>query len=229
MGRKAILSDDKMVELLEQFFIEKCEKNPSMIKIPAFAEYIRNSGYPDVKDYIVRRNEAVRERIEQLKESTEEEIIKSAVVFRNMDIDEFLAHKTSPATLKKALMERDEYYRHLSISANYCIKENKILEQKVISLEKENERITVEKETAEKELELCKKQVQELKDIQNKLRSFIDTYVYPEIANELLKQDGLIKETAGIVSTDVIENKLIDAGTDVKPKNHIIRGLFDNI
>lgn len=229
MGRKAILSDEKLVELLEHFFIEKCEKNPSMIKIPAFAEYIRNSGYPDVKDYIVRRNETVRKRIRQLKDASEEDIIQSAVVFRNMDIDEFLAHRTSPAALKKALSEREEYYRHLSISANYCINEKKNLEQKVISLEKENERICAENEMLEKELESCKKQMHELKDTQNKLKAFIDTYVYPEIANELLKQDGLIKETAGIVDVNLMETKVIDANTDVKPKNHTIRRLFDTI
>ena len=62
-----------------------------------------------------------------------------------------------------------------------------------------------------------------------KLRTFIDTYVNPEIANELLKQEGLLKTTAGIVSADAVVENIVRSDSNIAPKNTIVRNLFDKI
>ncbi len=229
MGRKSKIDNETLVALLEQYFMEKCDENPSLIKIPAFAEYVRNNGHPDVQDYLVRRNEAVRIRIEELKSSAEDVFVHTAVVFRNLDIDAFLARNPSPAALKNALSERDTYYKHLSASASYCMNQYKSLSEKVTALEMQNKDLSEQKGKLQVENEALKCKLREKDNKIKELKEFIDIYVYPEIANELLKKDGLIKETSGIVTPDAVDKTLIHADTEVKAKNNIIQNLFENL
>ncbi len=229
MGRKAKIDDATLLNLLDQFFIGTCKKDVSMLKIPAFAEFVRKNGYEDVQDYVIRRNSAVRERIKKLKSNADETYQNRAVVFRNLDIDLFLAKNTSPASLKKALMERDNYYQQLSESAGYCIRKYNDQDEKIASLMAETDMLKADNDSLFEENKLFKTKIRSQQDEIQKLRTFIDTYINPEIANELLKQDGLLKTTSGIVSSDAVEEHLIKADTEVQPKNNVIRNLFDKL
>ena len=58
----------------------------------------------------------------------------------------------------------------------------------------------------------------------------VEDYVYPEIANEMLKKDGFLKTTANIVEPAKMEDKLIDIDTDVSAiKNNLIKDLFQRL
>jgi len=50
-----------------------------------------------------------------------------------------------------------------------------------------------------------------------------------EIANELLKKEGLLKTTSGIVDVVSIDANILHADSEVTPKNNIIRNLFERI
>lgn len=229
MGRKAKIDDQTLLILLDQYFIGACNKNISKLKIPAFAEFVRKNGYEDVQDYVIRRNSAVRERIEELKNNADETYQNRAVVFRNLDIDSFLAKNTSPTALKKALVERDNYYQQLSESAGYCIRKSKEQDEKIASLMAETEMLKADNGLLSEQNKLFKAKLRNQQEEIQKLRTFIDTYVNPEIANELLKQDGLLKTTSGIISPDAVEDHLVTADTEVAPKNNVIRNLFDKL
>lgn len=229
MGRKAKIDDAALLNLLDQYFIGTCKKDISRLKIPAFAEFVRKNGYEDVQDYVIRRNSAVRKRMEELKNNADETYKNRAVVFRNLDIDSFLAKNTSPAALKKALVERDNYYQQLSESAGYCIRKYNEQDAKIASLTAETDTLKSENASLSVENKLSKAKIRIQQEEIQKLRTFIDTYVNPEIANELLKQDGLLKTTSGIVSSDAVEEHLVKADTEVAPKNNIIRNLFDKL
>lgn len=229
MGRKAKIDDITLLNLLDQFFIGECNKDISKLKIPAFAEYVRKNGYEDVQDYLVRRNTAVREHIEQLKGDVDSAYQSRAVVFRNLDVDLFLSKNTSPAALKRALTERDNYYQQLAESAAYCIGKYSELKEQVAKLTTEKEILQFENVSYMAENKQMKTKLREEHTEIQKLRTFIDTYVNPEIANELLKQEGLLKTTAGIVSTEAVVENIVRADSDVAPKNNIVRNLFDKI
>lgn len=229
MGRKAKIEDTTLLNLLDQFFIGECNKDISKLKIPAFAEFVRQSGHEDIQDYLIRRNGAVRERIEQLKTDVDSAYQNCVVVFRNLDVDLFLSKNTSPAALKRALTERDNYYQQLAESAAYCIGKYNELKEQVAKLTTERETLYVENisyvaENKEMKTKLRKNHV----EIQ-KLRTFIDTYINPEIANELLKQEGLLKTSAGIVSEEAIVENIVQSDSDITPKNNVVRSLFDKI
>ena len=54
--------------------------------------------------------------------------------------------------------------------------------------------------------------------------------MYPEVANELLKKDGLIKQTAEVVVPEKIEESIVGINTDVSAiKNHLIKDLFRSL
>lgn len=229
MGRRAKIDDAALLNLLDQFFIGTCKRDVSLLKIPAFAEFVRKNGYEDVQDYVVRRNSSVRKRIDELKNNADTTYQNRAVVFRNLDIDSFLEKNTSLASLKKSLVERDNYYQQLSESAGYCIRKYNEQDAKITSLMAETDELKASNNCLSEQNKLFRIKIRNQQEEIQKLRTFIDTYINPEIANELLKQNGLLKTTSGIVSSDAVEEHLIKADTEVTPKNNIIRNLFDKI
>lgn len=229
MARKAKIDTDTLISLVGQFYAEKCDNNPAALKIPAIGEYIRSQGY-DVADYLIRRNHDVRDYITKLQNNAEETYINSVTVYRDMDVTAFVEKNNTPSKLIRAIKERENYYREVTTSAAYCFQENKKLQKRLHDLEKrikelENS-IVNDENTFSETSRLCK----ELKAENVQLRNIVDTYVYPEIANELLKKQGLLKTTAGIVDADKVEGSIINSDTDVSPiKNNILKGLFDKV
>ena len=229
MARKVKIDTETLISLVGQFYAERCDNNPAALKIPAIGEYIRSQGY-DVADYLIRRNQEVRNYIAKLQENTEEIYINSVSVYRDMDIKAFVEKHNTPTKLMKAIKERENYYREVTNSAAYCFRENKKLQHKLQDMEnriKELELSLSKTENKSSELICIYK---ELKAENEQLRDMVNTYVYPEIANELLKKQGLLKTTAEIVDVEKVEELIIDSETDVsKIKTNIIKGLFDKV
>ena len=229
MARKKSIETDTLISLIDQFYVEKCNSNATRLKIPEIGQYVRSKGY-DVADYVIRRDLKAREYIKHLQEATEEIHIHTVAVYRDMDIDAFLQKNNTEEKLKKALKERENYYREVTHSASYCFNEYKNIKQQLQVLRKH----IVEMETA---LEDAKRDNSEIATTNKYLRKenkvlhdIIDTYVYPEIANELLKKQSVIKNTAEIISTDRLDEHMVSADTDVtKIRNNVIKGLFETL
>lgn len=229
MARKTKIDTDTLISLVGQFYAEKCDNNPAALKIPAIGDYIRSQGY-DVADYLIRRNQEVRDYITRLQNNSEETYINSVSVYRDMDIVAFVEKNNTPSKLIKAIKERENYYREVTTSAAYCFQENKKLQRRLHDMEKRIKELessmTKDESTYYETSRLCK----ELKEENAQLRNIVDTYVYPEIANELLKKQGLLKTTAGIVDVEKVEESIISSDTDVSQiKNSILKGLFDKV
>ena len=178
----------------------------------------------------MRRDEVVRKHIEKLRITSEEAHINTVSVYRDIDIDAFLRKNNTENKIKKALIEREKYYREITNSAAYSFKENKSLKQINAELKEQNRKLQLE---LDKEKDTTSNTISDKKMLakENKiLREIIDTYVYPEIANELLKKSGLIHETAGVVDEKSLDNEIITSDTDVsKIKNKVVQGLFDRL
>ena len=229
MARKSKINTQTLILLISQFLTEECDNDASMLKIPEIGSYIRSKGY-DISDYLIRRNEDAREYIRSLQKDTKHAYMNHVSVYRDMDIDAFLTKNNTKERLVRALKEREGYFKEVAVSAAHAFKQNKSLQNKIIELE--SQVATLQKETTgiqDKNSSLSTG----IKDCQaenKKLRDIIDTYDYPEIANELLRQQGLLKNTANIVNPDKIADHLITADTNVSPiKNSIVKGLFDKV
>lgn len=145
-------------------------------------------------------------------------------------MDAFLVKNNTKEKLKKAFKERENYYREITHSASYSFKENRRLEQLVRELKKRIKESEEELENIKKKSIDISSDNRNYKSENQKLREIIDTYVYPEIANELLKKQGLLKNIAGIINPNVIESEIATAETDITEiRSKVIKGLFDSI
>lgn len=229
MSRNPKIETKLLIDLIYKFYIEKCDKDASKLKIPQIGEFVRAQGY-DVEDYLIRRNEEARNYIQSLHNNSVEEHIYTVVAYRDLDINAFLTKNNTPDKLRKAIKEREDYYRELSASASYFIKENQSIATKIsqynderVQLKKALNEVTAQKECLTQELKKLQSDYQ-------KLLHIVEDYVYPEVANELLKKDGLIKQTAEVVVPEKIEESIVGINTDVSAiKNHLIKDLFRSL
>jgi hypothetical protein len=229
MARKKMIETDALLSLIDEFYTLKCDREASLLKIPAIGEYIRSKGFT-VQDYLLRRNDDVRNYIDKLHTTLEETHIKTVSVYRDIDIDAFLQKNCTTSKLRKALIEREYYYREITDSAAHSFKENKRLEQESRELKKQNNELSLELDEKSKAVSTFVSNNRLLTKENKVLREIINTYVYPEIANELLKKSGLIHETAGIVDENLVGETIVSAYTDVtKIKNKVVKELFDRI
>jgi HD-GYP domain-containing protein (c-di-GMP phosphodiesterase class II) len=229
MARKVKIDSDTLIGLIDQFYAEKCDGNTELLKIPQIGEYARSKGC-DVADYLIRRNSEAKVYIKKLQENTEETHIHTVAVYRDLDMDAFLMKNNTKEKLKKALKERENYYKQVTNSASYSFKENKRLEQQVMEYKKRIKELEEKIEFIENKNTGIGYDSRNDKAENQKLRAIIETYVYPEIANELLKQQGLLKNTAGIVNPDAIKGEIASAETDVTEiRSKVVKKLFDSI
>lgn len=229
MPRKVKIESKTLISLIDQFYAEKCEGHPDRLKIPQIGAYIRSKGY-DVADYLIRRNEDAKAYIEKLQKTTEEIHVHTVAVYRDLDIENFLMKNSTKEKLRIAIRERENYYREITHSASYSFKENKRLERQISDLKSQITELEEQLEKATAQNECLESQNRNYKIANQKLHEIIDTYVYPEIANELLKRDGLLKNTAEVVAPESLEKQLVTAETDIPQiKNNIVKGLFDSI
>lgn len=230
MGRKKAIETDELITLIDEFFISECERDSSMLKIPAIGRYLRDKRGIEVQDPVIRKNTGVRTHIEKLKESNMETHLRRVAVFRSMDIDEFLKTNGTKDKLKKALTERDGYFREIANSAAHIFTDNRNLGQENTELRKRSKELEILVKAAEDAKSDTASAYRSLERENRALRDIIHTYVYPEIANELLKKDGLLKTTAGIADPVELERHILYADSDITPiKNSVLRGLFDKV
>lgn len=226
MARPPKMDPEIMLSLAQQYYAEKCNGDLELLTIPKIGEYIRSKGH-DVEDHLIRRNEKIRNYINTLKEQKENTTITTVSVFKDMDIDDFLKKNRTTQSLKKALIERQNYYMEVAHSASLIFEENKKLKKKMEKMESEISALERELEsssTANKEtlsgFHEAKRRVRVLQDL-------VETYVYPEIANELLVQRGILKKTESMVDPKVVEEKLVKPADDIsKIRSNVIKGMF---
>lgn len=227
MARPKKMDDDIMLSLAQQYYAEKCNGNVDLLTLPKIGEYIRSLGH-DVDNHLVRRNDKLKAYIDSLKEQNEKAKITTVSVFKDMDIDDFLKKNRTTQSLKKALVERQNYYMEVAHSASLIFDENKKLKKKLEKLEKEISSLEQELESAASAKKETLAGFHEAKRRVRILKDLVNTYVYPEIANELLVQRGILKNTEKIVDPKVVEDKIVKPSDNIsKYESQLIKGLFD--
>lgn len=215
MGRKADYTQEELNGWLRKYLIEKCNSDTALLSIPKLGKYLRENGV-DIADYTLRRNMILRAQIDEYKKNFHVDIEEIVFGYKTLDVDLFLNNNTSKSALKESLVALDKTYNRSMIAAMKFAKENKKINAKNEELKEKCDGLENELKLIKTELESKKKELGEAKAENQKLKRLIKDYVYPEIANELLKQEGLVIDTAGIVKEDVVTDKLIREDTDIK-------------
>lgn len=201
--KKKTYDVEEVLKLIDSYMIET---GAEKITIPEFGHYLRAKGYK-IQDHTIRREKKWREYMDRINEKDEEKRIKTVAAYQTIDAAAFIRLNNTPEKMIEALNRLDRYYYEVSTSAAYIFQENKTLKkEKQAHFRSEQKAENKEKDARIRELE---------KKI-DKLRAVIDTYVYPEIANEILYREGLLEKKKNIILPDL---GLADVSTkiDFKP------------
>lgn len=223
MGRKKAIEDSELLMLIDEYFLNECNGKASRISYVDVAKYIREHGYPKIKDYIISSNPAARKHIEELKKQ-QDKSLTTLVTYRTLDVNDFLKKNSSKEQLTKALTALSDYYKTVADSAVTVFRKLKEYERKIKELEDALSKKDAENKKLNEKISSLKQQNKELKDEKGKYRSVIDKYVYPEIANKLLSDEGI----ANLPSEHITdEPEVITADTEM-PLKWTLLSIFDD-
>ena len=234
MARPKQIDDQVLLGLIKRYFNEECNGDPKKLKAINIAKYINKNGYPDYPVTTLRRTPAAMEYVESLKMSLTDEAYIKLVSYHTIDAEQFLRQNRSHDQLVKALTELDCYYKTVADSAVIYMDKYHVLYNKYETVKRENEVLTEKN----KELEsLNIKHNGDIKTLKVELdiyKSIVETYVYPEIANELLVKEGALRKTETPLKNHVLKDNIITSTTDIKKTvktaksdSNVIQGLFD--
>ena len=118
--------------------------------------------------------------------------------------DNFMAKNRAPGAMKRALVEISQYYKKIAnIAASYKQEADKLRS------------LNSELQSTNEDLKQKLQRENELSDENQKLLQIIKTSVYPEIANELLKEEGLLKYSQKVISEDFLADNIITADSEI--------------
>lgn len=207
--RKTIESED-LIKLLDEYRLE----NPGVkIKIPNFGMYIRNRGI-EVQDHTIRRDKKFREYLDSVDKSTEEDVYHDLVTYRTIDIDAFLTRNNTKEKLKEAIIIRDRYYANVASRAAEAIREKNIAEEKVKKLE--GRIAELEEQINCVQAKADNADIRKKNDVISKLRAILYSYIYPDAANAILKEQGILEIVNSVIPDEIMEEKMIHADTKIK-------------
>ena len=237
MARKKFISDEKLIEAFENYLEEQCNNNIRLFKIPQFGDYLRKNGFPNVADTTIRRNKPFRDILESKKLISPDENHQVIITYKTLDVDSFMMINRTPSSVKAALVELSQYYKGVVEAAANIKSENDTLRKELKKVttqlrEEHSDKLAFDKVMEEKV---------QLETENKKLQSILKTSVYPEIANELLKAEGLLKTDKTVITDEFLANHIITADTEIdfsideissinKPENKVvsIKNLLDS-
>lgn len=204
MARKKSITDDELIHLFEQYLISQCSCDLNLVKIPRFGDYVRNHGYQNVADTTIRRNKRFRDFLKESEIKYQDENYEAVITYKTIDPDNFMAKNRAPDAMKRALVEISQYYKKIAnIAASYKQEADKLRS------------LNSELQSTNEDLKQKLQRENELIDENQKLLQIIKTSVYPEIANELLKEEGLLKYSQKVISEDFLADNIITADSEI--------------
>ena len=202
MARPKKMSDADAARLVDSFY-EQCG-DCSRLKFSELEKHATLLNM-DVKAYDLRRNGAVLQRIAEIEALELNTDNLAALAYKDLDIDGFVLANRTPDKLKRSLAELDGRWRKLYDYASGLSKRVSALsddlrksETLISSLKAQNTEVS---EQADANHGLAA----ELKRENSYLRKSLREYLYPALADSILKSEGIasrVTQTAIDVMTD---------------------------
>lgn len=211
MVRKKCIEDQQLMLLFEQFLQEQCSNNPTVFKFAKFGDFVRSNGFPNIADSTIRRNVKFRQELDNRLQLFKDDSYKTVITYKTIDIEQFLMTNRTPKAIKSALVELNGHYKRIVESAIEYKKEVEILTRKLNELQDAVEQQTRNETVLNEQEKLNNELIEENK----KLKSLLKTSLYPEIANELLKEEGLLKFEHQIVTEQYLKEQVITADSEI--------------
>lgn len=211
MARKKYIDDEELVLLFEQYLQEQCSNDPKTFKIPQFGNYLRNNGFPQVADTTIRRNKEFRQALNDKLELFEDDSYQTVITYKTLDVERFLMTNRTPKAIKSALVELNGHYKRIVDAAIAYKDEVESLKKRMEELKSEVAQLKESKYVFDEQAGRNK----ELEGENKKLINLLKTSLYPEIANELLKEEGLLKFDHQTVTKQYLKEQVITADSEI--------------
>jgi cell division protein FtsB len=204
MARPRKMTTDMMLEIVDDFFDNIADGNIAMLKCSSIAEYAIKLGH-SAAAYDFRRNTKVRDKIEDLKTSHGIFGSSKPMVYKNLNISEFLTNNSTIDKLKVSLTELDSYWNSIFEYANKSITKYKQLEKSKKELSFDIRNLTKENQSlADKGKKLTAERKQLV--LENRyLKRMLKEHLYPSLANEILRSDELYITDESAIPKQTIE------------------------
>lgn len=204
MPRPKAYTDDQMMALVNDYHL----KYPELyIKASELADYGDTHGYPNIKPYSIRRSKKVWKYISDLNEDNNASLQLTVVTWEMLDVDEFLAKNNSHGKLKQAIRAREQYYAEACRAAGTFLKEKKSLEAK--NLELQSQINTLNQQIESLKNANTNKINKQSAEMLVRMKAVLDRYVYPDIANNILKKEGLDMVFESIIMPSSIKEQML--------------------
>lgn len=211
MARKKYIDDEELVLLFEQYLQEQCSNDPKAFKIPQFGNYLRNNGFPQIADTTIRRNKEFRQALNDKLELFEDDSYQTVITYKTLDVERFLMTNRTPKAIKSALVELNGHYKRIVDAAIAYKNEVESLKKRMEKLKSEVAQLKESKYVFDEQARANK----ELEGENKKLRNLLKISLYPEIANELLKEEGLLKFDHQTVTKQYLKEQVITADSEI--------------
>lgn len=195
MARPRKLSTDEMLHIVDSYF--ETNGDPGMLKCSFLEEYALSLGV-NVKAYDFRRNESVRKRMEELRRNVETGNIE-AIAYKGLDVDALLNRSSTRESLRNSLLELDEMWRRVYERAAVLTRHNTSLLAEIFAKKQEAEALAAQNSELESTSRTLKKSSNALVLENRYLKKMLKQYLYPAIANEILKNEDVLEQ----IDTDV--------------------------
>lgn len=216
MARPRKMTTEKMIEIVDSYYLACSDGNENLLKCSLIAEYAQELGFA-VDGYDFRRNTEVREHIEWKKvyAETYREVCGEKYLipsYKTLDVEGLLKNSGGKDQLAQALRDLDDYWNRIYEHSRQASKKNKILMK-----EKSGFKETLTEMGAE--IERLSAVNSDLSVDNNKLltenrylRKMLRTYLYPAVADEILRSENELPQTdTGLndaAACDFIENNV---------------------
>jgi hypothetical protein len=179
-----------MVRIVDSYF--ESNGDPGRLKCSNLEEYALSMGI-DVRAYDFRRNADVRRRMEELRGSVGTSGL-AAIAYKNIDVDALLNRNYTREMLRNSIRELDETWRRTYERAADLSRKNTALMSALAAKEQAVEAIAAEKDSCEIQNKSLKRDLATLAVENRYLRKSLREYLYPAIANEILKQEHVLEQ-----------------------------------
>lgn len=204
MARPRLFTEDELIALINEYYLEYPNR---MIKTSDLERYANAHGHPEFKSYSIRRCPKAKQYIDQINANNQVTSETTIVTWRQLDVDAFLNLNRSRSDLKNALIQRDNYYGEVCRSAGEFLRDKEHLEDKIRRMKSEIN--DLKSQIAELEQINTNKINRYSQKMLSKMKKVLDTYVYPDIANDILKKEGLDSLFSLYVNPESVESEMI--------------------
>jgi len=176
--------------------------DPGKLKCSFLEEYAASLGM-NIKAYDFRRNETVRQRMAELRASIQVDGV-GIVSYKSMDVDAMMNRSRTREALRNSLLELDETWRRIYEKAAAVSEQNRSFLADIQSKKQNLDTLTAEKGALETKLKTAEVSSKSLLVENRYLRKMLRQYLYPAVANEILRAENVLEQ----VDTEVTQTAM---------------------